>query len=197
MLHNEAPRAIAGLFPSFPLLPVRCDQWCKGLLPPHSGRAALRRLGRRVANCGIMPAPPPKGALLVGSSPRCNDDISAAMLSRLRRHRWMFGLAMVVLSFKLIAGTVCLNDAATTRHAATLATGAAAVAAPMVGSSGADGGCLLGESGGCHCACPEASPVPVTLQWSVGGFDSRFAFRVPDYAFAPARAAPPFRPPIA
>lgn len=120
------------------------------------------------------------------------------MLSRLRRHRWMFGLAMVVLSFKLVAGTICLNDSSFASHAAEGATAAVQLADAVVFASPAgEEGCVLGEAGGCHCACPEALPVPVTLAWGFGPFVSLFAFHAPDYAFAPARAAPPFRPPIA
>ena len=125
------------------------------------------------------------------------------MLNRLRRHRWLWALALVVLSFKLVAGTICLNDSVANRHTApatetAVATNVANTATPSGLVDDSDNGtCLLGEAGGCHCACPETLPVPAMLTLDFGPTESRFVFRTPAYPFLPARAGPLLRPPIA
>lgn len=119
------------------------------------------------------------------------------MLNRLRRHRLLWVLALTVLSFKLVAGTVCLNDTAANQHAASGATIVAAqsVASPSFDDNG--NACLLGETGGCHCACAETLPVPVTLSLHIAPVESPSVFHLPAYGFSPARAGPLLRPPIA
>jgi hypothetical protein len=119
------------------------------------------------------------------------------MLSRLRRHRWLWALALTVLSFKLVAGTVCLNDAPVNQHAAPAAaiTATQFVANPSFDDNG--NACLLGETGGCHCACAETLPVPVTLSLHIAPVEAPSAFHLPAYGFSPARAGPLLRPPIA
>lgn len=121
------------------------------------------------------------------------------MLNRLRRHRLLWVLALTVLSFKLVAGTVCLNDPSANQHAASVATTVVAQSAAAIDSSFDENGnaCLLGEAGGCHCTCAETLPVPVTLSLDVTPVESRFVFHAPAYAFSPARAGPLLRPPIA
>lgn len=121
------------------------------------------------------------------------------MLNRLRHHRWMWALALVAISFKLVAGTVCLNDAAAGEHAAAPTTSALPSESVVVAVGTADAAaCLLGEAAsGCHCACPESLPVPTTVAVHFGPAESRFVFATPAYAFAPARAGPMLRPPIA
>lgn len=119
------------------------------------------------------------------------------MLNRLRRHRLLWVLALTVLSFKLVAGTICLNDTAANRHAASVAT---IVAAQPVGNPYFDengNACLLGETSGCHCACAETLPVPVTLSPHIAPVESPSVFHLPAYGFSPARAGPLLRPPIA
>lgn len=121
------------------------------------------------------------------------------MLNRLRRHRWLWALALVAISFKLVAGTVCLNDAAAGELAAATTASALpseSVVAAVVAADAA--ACMLGEAAsGCHCACPESLPVPTTVAVHFSPSASHFVFATPAYAFAPARAGPMLRPPIA
>ena len=121
------------------------------------------------------------------------------MLNRLRRHRLLWVLALTVLSFKLVAGTVCLNDTSANPHAASVATTVAAQSAAAINLSfdGNGKACLLGEAGGCHCACPESPPVPATISLALAPVGLNFAFHAPAYAFSPARTGPLLRPPIA
>ena len=72
------------------------------------------------------------------------------LLTRLRRHRGLWVLAVAVLLLKLVSSSVCLGDAPAKRLAvAQTAVGISAMAA----DTGGDDGCLLGEAGDCHCAC--------------------------------------------
>jgi len=119
------------------------------------------------------------------------------VLNRLRRHRLLWVLALTVLSFKLVAATVCLNDTAANQHVASVATiiAAQSVASPSFGDNG--NACLLGETGGCHCACAETLPVPVTLSLHIAPVEAPSVFHLPTYGFSPAWAGPMLRPPIA
>jgi hypothetical protein len=119
------------------------------------------------------------------------------MLNRLRHHRWLWALALTVLSFKLVAGTVCLNDTAADQHAASAATTIATQSVANLSFDDNGNACLLGETGGCHCACAETLSVPVTLSLDGAPFESSFVFHNPAYGFSPARAGPLLRPPIA
>jgi hypothetical protein len=121
------------------------------------------------------------------------------MLNRLRHHRLLWVLVLTVLSFKLVAGTVCLNDTSVSRHAASVATSATTQSMAAVNPSFDDNGnaCLLGETGSCHCACAETLPVPVALSLHVAPVESRFVFHAPASEFSPAWADPLLRPPIA
>ncbi|HEU0198739.1 MAG TPA: hypothetical protein VFQ88_16185 [Nevskiaceae bacterium] len=121
------------------------------------------------------------------------------MLNRLRRHRLLWVLALTVLSFKLVAGTICLNDTVANPHAAAVATTVAAQAASALNPVFDDSrnACLLGETGGCHCACPESLPVPATISLALAPVGLKFTFHAPAYAFSPTRTNPLLRPPIA
>lgn len=119
------------------------------------------------------------------------------MLNRLRRHRWLWALALTVLSFKLVAGTVCLNDPAANQHAASAATIVTMQSVANLSFDDNGNACLLGEAGGCHCACAETLPVPVKLSLHIAPVEASSAFHLPAYGFSPARAGPLLRPPIA
>ncbi|RAP56087.1 hypothetical protein [Oleiagrimonas sp. MCCC 1A03011] len=123
------------------------------------------------------------------------------MLNRLRRHRLLWVLTLTVLSFKLVAATVCLSDTAANQHTATSVPTAVAAksAATIVYSFDENGSatCLLSETGDCHCAHVETLPVPVALSLDVTPVDSRFVFHPPAYAFSPVRTSSLLRPPIA
>lgn len=85
---------------------------------------------------------------------------SPPLLKRLRRHHGLWRLCIVVLLFKLVTGAVCLAD--TPSSAQVLAIDSAvALVQPQVDTAHDDGAeaCLLGEAGGCHCACAHAAPL--------------------------------------
>lgn len=125
--------------------------------------------------------------------------IRPSLLARLRRHRGLWALAVLVLVFKLASGSVCLADAPSavlTAHASTTPT-AMIASAPTLGDTAPDTACLLGEAGGCHCTCAHAMPVPAAAAASP---------TVPVLALIPppvssgirtAGLGSPLRPPIA
>lgn len=78
------------------------------------------------------------------------------LLTRLRRHRGLWLLAVAVLLLKLVSSSVCLGDAPAQRLAAAQA--AVGVAA-WVADADAGGDCLLGEAADCHCACAHSLTV--------------------------------------
>lgn len=125
--------------------------------------------------------------------------IQPSLLARLRRHRGLWVLAVLVLVFKLASGSVCLADApsaALTAHASTTAT-AMVASAPASGDTASDPACLLGEVGGCHCACAHAMPVPAATAPST--FAPMLALVLPPISSGIRTAAlgSPLRPPIA
>jgi hypothetical protein len=97
------------------------------------------------------------------------------LLTRLRRHRGVWVLAVAVLLIKLVAGSICLGDSpAAARMADTQAT--AGVLATMDSATAAtpdDNACLLGEAGGCHCACAHALTLATSVTLSVALIETR------------------------
>lgn len=125
--------------------------------------------------------------------------IRPSLLARLRRHRGVWMLAMAVLLFKLVSGSVCLADApsaALTAHASTTATTMIA-STPVSADVAGEPACLLGETAGCHCTCAHAMPVPATTAKSPTG--SLLAFVPPPVSsgIPPTATGSPLRPPIA
>lgn len=74
------------------------------------------------------------------------------LLTRLRRHRGLWVLAVAVLLLKLASSSICLGD----RPAAGMAVAQAAGIAVAAADVQVDDACLLGEAGECHCACAHA-----------------------------------------
>jgi hypothetical protein len=115
------------------------------------------------------------------------------LLSRLRRHRGLWVLAVAVLLFKLVTGSICLADAlpaasATSGHTASMQN-------PL--SAPDDGGCLLGEGNDCHCACAHNLPVPVGIAWTLPRQEMSFTASPLALAVIPAPSRSLLRPPIA
>jgi len=82
------------------------------------------------------------------------------LLTRLRRHRGLWVLAVAVLLIKLVAGTVCLADAPDKRLVSTTTVSAVSMPADTaIANVSADdaSACLLGEAD-CHCACAHCEP---------------------------------------
>lgn len=124
---------------------------------------------------------------------------TSPLLTRLRRHRGLWVLAVAVLLIKLAASSICLGDSpaatgladaqATTRVLATM--DSATAAAPD------DNACLLGEAGGCHCACAHALTLATSVTLSVALIEtSTESFRLsPGMVLAATGSL--LRPPIA
>ena len=90
---------------------------------------------------------------------------SRPSLTRLRRLRGLWLLAVFALMFKLVGGSLCAADGM--RYApGTEAQRSAVVqaAASTAGDEGA-GDCLLGEGGACHCSCTHAVPLPAMVSF--------------------------------
>lgn len=125
-----------------------------------------------------------------------------SLLSRLRRHRGLWLLAVAVLLIKLTAGTICLGDGPNLQLASTAATvtslyGVSLDVAEHSASVDATGNCLLGEPGDCHCACAHSVTLPTTALTSITTMEIRFASPAIRTGFTPAMAGSLLRPPIA
>ncbi|HET8898325.1 MAG TPA: hypothetical protein VFN09_06100 [Rhodanobacteraceae bacterium] len=85
------------------------------------------------------------------------------LLTRLRRHRGLWLLAVCVLVLKFASGTVCLADGvlAATPDAPVAAWLDAVTGDPAAAQS--EPACLLGEGSDCHCTCAHSAPLPITL----------------------------------
>jgi hypothetical protein len=123
-----------------------------------------------------------------------------SLLSRLRRHRGLWMLAVAVLLIKLAAGTLCLTDGAypgdsLKNLAASSSLSVDAPADPTAADE--DGGCVLGEAGGCHCACAHTLPLPAVASLSVARMETRFESFAIHSGFEPATTGSLLRPPIA
>lgn len=123
-----------------------------------------------------------------------------SLLTRLRRHRGLWVLAVAVLLIKFASGTVCLVDGPETRFAAGAST--TTVSVPMetmatVASGEDTNTCLLGEVGGCHCACAHTVMLPSTATSSIARMEARPSLSVISSGFDPATPGSLLRPPIA
>jgi hypothetical protein len=126
--------------------------------------------------------------------------LSPPLLTRLRRHRGLWLLAMAVLLIKLASGTLCLADGPGARVVADMATtGTIALALDSTSSDvpGAPDDCLLGEGGGCHCSCAHSIALPMSVALSVQAVPLSFHAPAVSPGFVPAMTGTELRPPIA
>ncbi len=123
-----------------------------------------------------------------------------SLLTRLRRHRALWVLAVAVLLIKLVSGSICVADGPGVRFASTTAaTPTTLLADAAVSTLSADDAntCLLGEGIGCHCACAHSVTLPATAPLSIGSVQVRFAQLTIHSGFTPAMTGSLLRPPIA
>lgn len=123
-----------------------------------------------------------------------------SLLSRLRRHRGLWMLAVAVLLIKLAAGTICLTDGAYPggsfkNLAAASSLSVDAPADPT--ATDEETGCVLGEAGGCHCTCAHTMPLPAVASLSVARMETHFESLAIHSGFEPATTGSLLRPPIA
>lgn len=120
------------------------------------------------------------------------------LLTRLRRHRGLWLLAVAVLLIKLVAGTACLADAPEKRLVSTNTVSAASMPADTVIATVSvddSGTCVLGEAD-CHCACAHTVTLPTTAPLAIARVESRFDDFTIHSGFTPATTGSLLRPPI-
>jgi hypothetical protein len=126
---------------------------------------------------------------------------ATSLLTRLRRHRGLWVLAVFVLLVKLASGTVCLADGLGT----TVAADATAIAhigisadttvdAPWAND---DGICWLGEGSQCHCACAHSMTLPASVATPVLALVPKLPVPAFSLGWVPAVTGSLLRPPIA
>jgi hypothetical protein len=124
-----------------------------------------------------------------------------SLLTRLRRHRGLWVLAVAVLLIKLVSGSICVADGPGARLASTTvaATPPPLLADTTVATVSMDdaNSCLLGEGSACHCACAHSVTLPVTAPLPIASMDARFAPLTIYSGFTPATTGSLLRPPIA
>ncbi len=123
-----------------------------------------------------------------------------SLLTRLRRHRGLWVLAVAVLLIKLVSGSICVADGLGARFAsATAAAPTTLLADTAVSTVSADEAnpCLLGEGRSCHCACAHSVTFPVSAPLPIVRMEARFALLTIHSGFTPATTGSLLRPPIA
>ncbi|WP_052697947.1 hypothetical protein [Luteibacter yeojuensis] len=116
---------------------------------------------------------------------------TATVFQRLRSLKGAWILVMFAVLIKVASTTACTLDGPST-----VAIASVAVAASHA-DAGPDEGCLLGEPGGCHCACAHAVALPSAAP--VVALVTLLPFIQAHPPAAPSVRAPasPLRPPIA
>lgn len=123
-----------------------------------------------------------------------------SLLTRLRRHRGLWVLAVAVLLIKLVSGSICVADGPGARFASTTITAVSTtlLADTAVSAVSTDGAspCLLGEGSACHCACAHSVTFPVSTPLPLARMEARFAPHTLHSGFTPATTGSLLRPPI-
>ncbi|EIM00539.1 hypothetical protein [Dyella sp.] len=122
-----------------------------------------------------------------------------SLLTRLRRHRGLWVLAVAVLLIKLVSGSICMADGPGARFASTTTVTVPLVADTAVSPTAADdaNSCLLGEGSGCHCACAHSVTLPASAPLPIARMEAHFAPLTFHSGVTPATTGSLLRPPIA
>ena len=122
-----------------------------------------------------------------------------SLLTRLRRHRGLWVLAVAVLLIKLVSGSICVADGPGARFASTTAVAVPLLADTAVSPTTADdaSSCLLGEGSSCHCACAHSVTLPTSAPLPIARMEAHFAPLTLHSGFMPATTGSLLRPPIA
>jgi hypothetical protein len=120
------------------------------------------------------------------------------LLQRLRRHKGGWLLLIAALMIKIAAGTVCVLDGPRVASSGPSG-GHTNIASVVEAATSADDGdaCLLGEAGGCHCACAHATALPATLPALAAVVSLPIVVSHLPVAPTPLFNRSPLRPPIA
>src|SRR6185312_11991782 len=114
-----------------------------------------------------------------------------SLLTRLRRHRGLWVLAVAVLLIKLVSGSICMADGPGARFASTTA-----VAVPLPADT-AVSPITAGEASSCHCACAHSVTLPASAPLPIARMEAHFAPLTLHSGFMPATTGSLLRPPIA
>lgn len=123
-----------------------------------------------------------------------------SLLTRLRRHRGLWVLAVAVLLIKLVSGSICVADGPSARFASATAAAPTTLVADTAVSAVSTGdtiSCLLGEGRSCHCACAHSDTLPASTPLPIARMEARFAPLTLHSGFTPATTGSLLRPPIA
>jgi hypothetical protein len=107
---------------------------------------------------------------------------------------------MAVLLIKLVAGTVCLADGPGVRFVSAHVPSTASTspnASVDVAAVDDGGNCVLGEAGGCHCACAHSTVLPAMAMVPLTHLEMRFESPANSPGHAPDASGSLIRPPIA
>lgn len=80
------------------------------------------------------------------------------VIQRLRSHKGAWMLVIAAILIKVMTATACMLDGPRIVDAAAVVASETTTQAQTIDDQGDD--CLLGESGGCHCACAHAMTLP-------------------------------------
>lgn len=121
------------------------------------------------------------------------------LLARMRRHRGFWALALLVLLIKLTSSTLCMADGLGGRVATVAATAMSQTVATATDQAYPqdDDTCVLGEAGGCHCACAHATTLPSTATLVVDALNFRAPTSTFETTVPPTPTPTLLRPPIA
>ena len=121
------------------------------------------------------------------------------LLQRLRRHKGGWLLLIAALMIKIAAGTVCVLDGPrlASRDPSGDHTKRVSVVEAATSSADDGDGCLLGEVGGCHCACAHATALPPAMPALVAVVGLPAVVSHLPAAPTPLFNRSPLRPPIA
>jgi hypothetical protein len=121
------------------------------------------------------------------------------LFQRLRRHRGGWMLLIAALMIKIATGTICVLDGPGLIATATASEHTLTVGNVQADTASANDGdaCLLGEAGGCHCACAHAVTLPTTLPALAAVIALPVVIGHLPAAPTPLASPSPLRPPIA
>ncbi|HVI55724.1 MAG TPA: hypothetical protein VM621_11835 [Luteibacter sp.] len=120
------------------------------------------------------------------------------MLQRFRRHKGGWILLIAALMIKIAAGTACMMDGPRLLSDTPSADRVLAIGGMQADAATSDGdACLLGESGGCHCACAHATALPSAMPALAAVVSLPVVVTHLPVAPSPLFARSPLRPPIA
>jgi hypothetical protein len=122
---------------------------------------------------------------------------TASLFQRLRSHKGAWLLVLAAIMIKVAAATVCVLDGPKVVALATSQAVAAQADATHASSATGDEDCLLGEVGGCHCACAHAATLPATAPFVASLVIPPTISAHPPVSPSPRVSPSPLRPPIA